>query len=73
MDWISVKDKLPAMHEGVLIFLDCGCVGVGERFRPELKSVSHKWLWLANGSWLDEGDVTHWMPLPEPPAGEETT
>lgn len=27
----------------------------------------HANCWGAGGGWFDDGEVSHWMPLPEPP------
>lgn len=62
-EWISVKDRLPESgKEGVLMALLWGGVDIG---------------WCEDGSWCSEfvneyedGEVTHWMPLPKPPKGE---
>lgn len=62
-EWISVKDRLPEnVKEGLLIALRWGAVDIG---------------WCEDGrlgsEFVDEyedGEVTHWMPLPEPPKGE---
>lgn len=62
-EWISVKDKLPEnVKEGLLIALRWGAVDIG---------------WCEDGRWgsqfvdeYEDGEVTHWMPLPEPPKGE---
>ena len=60
MEWISVKDRLPDDEENVLAFV------FGEAEVCCLK----------NGVWRNEwmkfydGDITHWMPLPEPPKEE---
>ena len=62
-EWISVDDRLPENgKEGVLIALRWGEVGIG---------------WCEDGRWdsefvneYEDGEVTHWMPLPEPPKGE---
>ena len=62
-EWISVKDGLPESgKEGVLIALRWGEVDIG---------------WCEDGRWCSEfvneyedGEVTHWMPLPNPPKGE---
>ena len=62
-EWISVKDGLPESgKESVLIGLRWGEVDIG---------------WCEDGRWRSEfvneyedGEVTHWMPLPEPPKGE---
>lgn len=62
-EWISVKDRLPEnVKEGLLIALRWGAVDIG---------------WCEDGRWgsefvdeYEDGEVTHWMPLPEPPKGE---
>lgn len=61
--WISVKDRLPEnVKEGLLIALRWGEVDIG---------------WCEDGRWgsqfvdeYEDGEVTHWMPLPKPPKGE---
>ena len=61
-EWISVDDRLPESgKEGVLIALRWGEVDIG---------------WCEDGRWrsefvneYEEGEVTHWMPLPNPPKG----
>ena len=62
-EWISVKDGLPENgKESALIALRWGEVDIG---------------WCEDGRWRSEfvneyedGEVTHWMPLPNPPKGE---
>ena len=62
-EWISVNDRLPENgKEGVLIVLRWGEVDIG---------------WCEDCRWRSEfvneyedGEVTHWMPLPKPPKGE---
>ena len=62
-EWISVDDRLPENgKEGVLIALRWGEVDIG---------------WCEDGRWRSEfvngyedGEVTHWMPIPQPPKGE---
>ena len=64
MNWISVKDRLPeyttragtSLFVSVLICLDTGFVGEG-------LYVNDGWELL--GVYVT--NVTHWMPLPEPP------
>lgn len=55
-EWISVEDKLPEKTLSLLIFngsfIDIGCFFCDEYFITDKGSVL---------------DVTHWMPLPEPP------
>ena len=57
-DWISVEDKLPDEFQEVLSF--AGHNGIAHSiYRAEnFKKSLVVWLHL---------DVTHWMPLPEPP------
>lgn len=51
-DWISIKNRKPERSQGMVI-------AYGKRDGVEEVSVS----WI-----LDfENDITHWMPLPEPP------
>ena len=62
-EWISVDDRLPENgKEDVLIALRWGEVDIG---------------WCEDGRWRSEfvneyedGEVTHWMPIPQPPKGE---
>nr|DAG63691.1 MAG TPA: Protein of unknown function (DUF551) [Caudoviricetes sp.] len=56
--WISVKDELPAIGEPVLVFDDASDMMFG--------FMSSDGYWLETGSELP-CNVTHWMPLPEPP------
>ena len=61
-EWISVDDRLPESgKEGVLIALRWGEVDIG---------------WCEDGRWssefineYEEGEVTHWMPIPQLPKG----
>lgn len=75
--WISVKDKLPEPEQGVLVIARGWSgrllyIGSYQRMEAEtsrLTGVTSKasdwslWGW----SYLREPEVTHWMPLPEPP------
>lgn len=58
--WVSVLDELPSVGIRVLV------TSVDGR-RNRFYKVSYL---LANGDWFDVGNVTHWMPLPEPPKEE---
>lgn len=53
--WISVKDRLPEHEDDYLVCFDDGFIAIT--------------FYKKNGweLWADSGDVTHWMPLPEPP------
>ena len=57
-EWISVKDRLPMKNDSVLVY------------RPEMKesdvgAVSVQFGWNCRRK---KTDITHWMPLPEPPS-----
>jgi hypothetical protein len=58
--WISTKDSLPEAREEVLIHHKE--IGVFEAFFTD------DGYWETDsGWWSRQRDVTHWMPLPEPP------
>lgn len=60
MEWISVKDDLPKKRTRVL-------VSDGQLVTQAI--INHRGDW-ANWYTIDNeyfNDVTHWMPLPEPP------
>lgn len=57
--WHRVEDGLPDDSRDVIIFHTSGIVGVGSFIRPN-------WYQWYSGGGLPV-DVTHWMPLPEPP------
>ena len=55
-EWISVEDRLPDEYADVLVVFP-----VGSRHIYEVDHVEDGgWFWNAS-------EVTHWMPLPEPP------
>lgn len=64
--WISVKERLPKVFEPVIVCIEGTERGSGK--------VEQGYLYV-NGWWIVYGTrtkhVTHWMPLPEPPAPEE--
>ena len=57
--WHRVEDELPDDSRDVIIFTTSGIVGIGSFIRPN-------WYQWYSGGGLPV-DVTHWMPLPEPP------
>ena len=64
-EWISVDDRLPEDGARVLVTHDDGVVRIGicRGGFPAVMSKKHeKAFGLA--------EVTHWMPLPQPPKGE---
>lgn len=74
--WISVKDRLPDVA-GMYIVTACDewCShGEGIWYDTVVVVAEYSgscWNWNDNGIDCDIDDlVTHWMPLPEPPKGE---
>jgi hypothetical protein len=60
MDWISVKDRLPEEDDDYLVY--------GEDHRGFIFT-GCDWFVVDCKDWWNNphGQVTHWMPLPEPP------
>lgn len=61
-EWISVKERLPEEGEDVLAYLGEGIFGICWLLKDGY--------WETRDSFLYPDDVTHWMPLPEPPKEE---
>lgn len=63
--WISVKDGLPEVDKSILY-----CAfgrSVGEGVYRGFDGIHHVWnMYAVSGTHWDN-EVTHWMPLPEPP------
>jgi len=77
MNWISVKDELPEDDISVLVYHaydDHITVGFFEKDNVHYYIESDGSIfymdtgWETEIPWAQKGDVTHWMPLPEPPA-----
>ena len=62
-NWISVKDRLPTWKDGKVLIYTCYGISVAE------KTVNGKW----QGKHATPKNITHWMPLPEPPEMEGAT
>ena len=64
-EWISVTERLPEKGEEVLVFNTReNWIGFAW-LRPD-----ETWTALGFDFPFDLGEVTHWMPLPQPPKGE---
>ena len=64
-EWVSVTERLPEKGEEVLVF-DTRENWTGFAWlRPD-----ETWTALGFDFPFDLGEVTHWMPLPQPPKGE---
>lgn len=64
--WIPVTERLPENDQWVLCFMKDKSFGTFRVFQWNYID----WRWNDGNEWYDEHDVTHWMPLPEPPKGE---
>ena len=60
-EWISVKDKLPEDQEEVLV---CTCSKNG------IRNIDKGYMAIDRFIHRGCAEVTHWMPLPQPPKGE---
>lgn len=77
-EWISVKDRLPEENTPVLICTQWGDVWMASyysecRIVQKLFSPAHWDVETLRGGGIDfkATEVTHWMPLPEPPGEED--
>lgn len=67
-EWISVEDRLPEPFVSVL-----ACIPSEEPLPTVHESyiADHgAWVCILTAERYKTGEVTHWMPLPEPPKGE---
>lgn len=76
MNWISVKDKLPKANGIYIVYVQGGNSATGWIWYDHTVVVAGYafgiWWWWDNGTDFDiTNNVTHWMPLPEPPRMEE--
>jgi len=62
-EWISVKDGLPEDQRSVLTVNGHGEIRIMGLWRKR----GDEWTWVHNGHMMHYNDITHWMPLPEPP------
>lgn len=60
-EWISVKDRLPEDQEDVLV-----CT----RSKNGVRNIDKGYMAIDRFIHRGRAEVTHWMPLPEPPKGE---
>lgn len=66
-EWISVEERMPKPFVSVLVYMP------GERPLPTVHEgfLAREGVWYANHFDRDPDEVTHWMPMPEPPEGDE--
>ena len=75
--WISVEDRLPE-ESGLYITFGCTAVPVRlpHNFDKDMGKFGVWWDYDTDGKkhpryrFIEAEDITHWMPLPEPPKGD---
>lgn len=75
--WISVKDRLPEYDKTVLVVNEDGYMHTAVRIKGSIARID-EWqikfgvYFIDNDVWEEDeqGKITHWQPLPEPPKGE---
>lgn len=66
-EWISVKDRLPRYNRYVLTFTPTMAMPiVVDQYCGYWGDDDDEWY----EGWWSKRKITHWMPLPEPPKGE---
>ena len=65
-EWISVQERLPEPFVSVLVQMP------GEEPCPTVREgfISNDGIWQSAMFRREPGEVTHWQPLPQPPAVE---
>lgn len=69
MEWISVKDRMPKIGERVLVYDTFWRDVYILCLMQNVNDGNIRWYNRDTG-WYVGDDVTHWMPLPEPPKEE---
>ena len=65
--WISVKERLPETNKYCLVAIKV--YGYGDMYSDVAMYDGELWVQDAGAYFdiIDKGEVTHWMPMPEPP------
>jgi hypothetical protein len=77
--WIPVEERLPEFHdngqefESDTVLVNVRGVGIFTATYGKKYDDSGPWWWDPHGVDFDSDRVTHWMPLPRPPATKENT
>ena len=66
-DWISVEERLPEDRYWVLVWHTGYATPKKAKYKDDIPGLP---IFLLDGDNGLDGDITHWMPLPEPPEVE---
>jgi hypothetical protein len=77
--WISVRERLPKVHKSMFGASEVVILAHRLRSRPDklvvkpgvLVQRDDEYIWFPVGNNIPIFEVTHWMPLPEPPVMAE--
>lgn len=61
-EWVSVEEKLPEEHADILMWRKRWKIAEAGTFH-----IGRFWVYDEIGDSYTADDITHWMPLPEPP------
>lgn len=67
MEWISVKDYMPEPYDTVLLFEDGKN---SQAWFGHFDCATNEMVYYFGGDVRSDKNITHWMPLPAPPEGE---
>ena len=62
--WIRVEDEKPDTGQYVLVYHKDGVMQCAQYL---ISGYDDRGLWVLDHYYKDQGEITHWMPLPEPP------
>ena len=67
MDWIKIEDKIPDEGQKVIYYFEHTGISIG-KFTKDKDNIGFPFgnIFYGKSGFLTD-DVTHWMPLPEPP------
>ncbi len=63
-EWISVEDRLPEIGRCVIAYNALAKCAAEAMYKGEGMFLQFRW-----PARLQEHEITHWMPIPEPPKG----
>ena len=62
--WVSVEDEWPDIGQYILVYHKDGVMQCAQYL---ISGYDDRGLWVLDHYYEEQGEITHWMPLPEPP------